>query len=75
MIANALKDNKLDYQSCTIIRSKSGMFMGLPLAWVTLNLLHLFWLDYARKVSGKIPRPIPASICGDDLVGLMNKRQ
>jgi hypothetical protein len=54
--------------------------MGLPLAWTTLNFVHLFWLAYA---SSEAPRPgfiargssttIPARICGDDCIALMDR--
>jgi len=45
--------------------------MGLPLPWITLNLLHLFWTDQAA-LNSKTPEGIykkSTVICGDDLAG------
>jgi len=45
--------------------------MGLPLTWVTLSLVQLFWVDWSRSYT---INPQPTAICGDDLVGLWNAR-
>jgi len=44
--------------------------MGLPLTWVTLNLLHIYWIEESARLSNiPIPRTIETTrICGDDLV-------
>lgn len=46
--------------------------MGLPLTWVTLSLLHLFWMDEAisNTVRDKYKR---FSICGDDMLAVLTK--
>jgi len=44
--------------------------MGLPLTWVTLNLMHIFWIEESSRMS-KIPVHLSyknTRICGDDLV-------
>lgn len=45
--------------------------MGMPLGWITLNLMHLFWLY--RAGSGDLSK-IPAVICGDDCLALMSAK-
>jgi len=51
--------------------------MGLPLTWVTLNLMQLFWTDMSADNVG-INHYLTRSttrICGDDLVGHWKSRQ
>jgi len=45
--------------------------MGLPLTWVTLNILHLFWVEQSLTNLGKLPYTSKkvTRICGDDLIG------
>jgi len=45
--------------------------MGLPLTWITLNLMHLFWVDTAHIMCGEpVYRSLKTTrICGDDLLG------
>jgi hypothetical protein len=46
--------------------------MGLPTTWFLLNLVHLFWIDYAVKgAPNKVDQMYlrkSVAICGDDLV-------
>jgi len=50
--------------------STNGILMGLPLTWVTLNLLHLFWIEESALMSNlMVSRTLlNTRICGDDLV-------
>jgi hypothetical protein len=48
--------------------------MGLPLTWVSLNLMQLFWIDYAYASAPKSAtrngnKFDETRICGDDLLG------
>lgn len=51
--------------------------MGLPLTWVTLNLLHLFWIEESALESNQDIRGTyhNTRICGDDLVAHWPKSQ
>jgi len=56
--------------------STCGILMGLPLTWVTLNLMQLFWTDLAFEESG-VNKKLSLKttvICGDDLGGHWKQR-
>jgi len=67
--------------------SQCGIFMGCPLTWITLTILHSFWAKEAhRDWTSRLPHNIslekgpmkgylkqPFRICGDDLIGLFQK--
>lgn len=54
--------------------SKRGILMGLPITWAILSLVHLFWWDYAIRITCEVTRSNLSesfrnnrfSICGDD---------
>jgi hypothetical protein len=48
--------------------------MGLPTTWVTLCMVHLFWVQSARRASDSNKASTPVRICGDDLIGLFTPR-
>jgi hypothetical protein len=59
--------------------STSGILMGLPLTWVTLNLLQFFWIDQSAIDVGETPTygnfDEPVRVCGDDLVAHWTDRR
>lgn len=46
--------------------------MGLPLTWITLSLVHLFWGKHAERAQGPLRQPF--RLCGDDLIGLFTPK-
>jgi len=57
--------------------STNGILMGLPLTWVTLNLMQLFWVEQsALDVGASVKETrLNTRICGDDLLGHWSTRQ
>jgi len=51
--------------------------MGLPLTWVTLNLLHLYWIEESALRSNLMVQSTYTNtrICGDDLVAHWSIKQ
>lgn len=49
--------------------------MGLPLSWVTLNLMQLFWADESASLVGEKSKLHDCKICGDDLVSHWSARR
>lgn len=64
----ALGPQVLLYPDGKVIHSTCGILMGLPLSWVTLNLMQLFWADESARRAGEVAHPHDCKICGDDLV-------
>jgi hypothetical protein len=50
-----------------VVESNSGILMGLPLTWISLSLIHLFWVHQSARL---LPSLQPFAICGDDLIGV-----
>ena len=48
--------------------------MGLPTSWAILSLIHLFWMDEARKASRFLRQECRFHIMGDDALLLTNHR-
>jgi len=57
----------LDYGDGLVCESSRGILMGLPLTWISLSLLQLFWSRDLANTSRPAPNFI---ICGDDLLAL-----
>lgn len=53
--------------------SSCGILMGAPLTWITLNIVQLWWIDYALRNSDRNEDRV--KICGDDLVGLWTEKE
>jgi hypothetical protein len=59
----------LSYPDGSTALSSRGILMGLPTTWVLLSLIHLFWVDHAKRVARVGLRRAPrfhGAICGDD---------
>jgi hypothetical protein len=67
----ALGPQVLCYADGDDITTTCGVLMGMPLSWVTLNLMHLYWVDTAALRADKDIKTVykRTRICGDDLLG------
>jgi len=71
IVNKCIGPQRLVYPDGTTFVSSHGILMGLPLTWITLSLIHVFWVDYTVIVSRS---QIPYSICGDDMTAMMTNR-
>jgi hypothetical protein len=71
---------KLEYHDGTTLVSTGGILMGLPTTWSLLCLVHLWWMDEARReiplprFSGGRPPLFRSLICGDDALIVANSK-
>lgn len=70
VVQSTISSQELRYPNQQTIISKQGLLMGLPLTWVTLSLLHLFWLDRSMGTKSR-----GYAICGDDMLALMTEKE
>nr|WAK75253.1 MAG: RNA-dependent RNA polymerase [Narnaviridae sp.] len=57
---------ELHYPDKSSIVSTRGILMGLPTTWSLLSIIHLFWLDQAKRAHPRKKGELAFSICGDD---------
>lgn len=50
-----IKQHKMDDLDGSSVVLNRGILMGVPTTWTMLNLVHLFWIKRAAKLSSSVP--------------------
>jgi hypothetical protein len=50
VVLQSMGSQFLHYPDGQCLQTTKGILMGLPLTWITLSLLHIYWVDKAQKI-------------------------